>query len=234
MGLSNCLERSIDPCNFDHHNPLLKTRAARRAPDGAMQLKDLSPSAVRVCDAAVGHFAEYGYDASSLNEIAQLAGMRKASLYAHFANKDALFVEVFQRALVQETAFVEHAFAQEARDGLAPGHWLALHLAERYGGSAELRFVLRTAFLPPASIKPIVTSGFEKYLDGIREGFCQALQVRHGWADEQHGRVALFADAYQGIIDSLYVELMYAGPAAYERRAAALLKVLEDSLSLNR
>jgi AcrR family transcriptional regulator len=199
-----------------------------------MLLKDLSPSAVRVCDAAVGHFAEYGYDASSLNEIAQLAGMRKASLYAHFANKDALFVEVFQRALAQETAFVEHGFAQEGRDGLAPGHWLALHLAERYRDSAELRFVLRTAFLPPSGIKPIVTSGFEKYLDGIREGFCQALQARHRWADEQHSRLALYADAYLGIIDSLYVELMYAGPAAYERRAAALLKVLEDSLSLNR
>ncbi|MGE8059253.1 TetR/AcrR family transcriptional regulator [Pseudomonas sp. NPDC089547] len=198
-----------------------------------MQLKDLSPSAVRVCDAAVGHFAEYGYDASSLNEIAQLAGMRKASLYAHFANKDALFVEVYQRALLQETAFVEHAFAQEADDGLAPGHWLALHLAERYCGSAQLRFVLRTAFLPPASIKPIVTSGFEQYLDGIREGFCQALQARHG-RTAGYDRVALYADAYQGIIDSLYVELMYAGPAAYERRAAALLRVLEDSLSLNR
>ncbi len=208
----------------------LETRAGHRAPDGAMQLKDLSPSAVRVCDAAVGHFAEYGYDASSLNEIAQLAGMRKASLYAHFANKDALFLEVFQRALVQETAFVEHAFAQETRDGLAPGHWLALHLADRYRDSAELRFVLRTAFLPPASIKPVVTSGFEHYLDGIRAGFCQALQVRHGWAES---RLALYADAYQGIIDSLYVELMYAGPGAYERRAAALLKVLEDSLSLN-
>lgn len=234
MEPGNCPATSIDPCIVDHHNPTLKTRAARRAPDGVMLLKDLSPSAVRVCDAAVGHFAEYGYDASSLNEIAQLAGMRKASLYAHFANKDALFVEVFQRALVQETAFIEHSFAQEGRDGLAPGHWLALHLADRYRDSAELRFVLRTAFLPPTSIQPIVTSGFEKYLDGIRERFCQALQARHGWADQQHSRLALYADAYQGIIDSLYVELMYAGAAAFERRAAALLKVLDDSLSLNR
>lgn len=58
-------------------------------------------------------FAEHGYDASSLNEIATLAGMRKASLYAHFASKDALFVQVFQRALVEETAYVELGFQQE-------------------------------------------------------------------------------------------------------------------------
>lgn len=231
MARRDCPVTGIDPCIFDHHNPTLKTRAARRAPDGAMLLKDLSPSALRVCDAAVGHFAEYGYDASSLNEIAQLAGMRKASLYAHFASKDALFVEVFQRALVQETAFVEHGFAEEERNALAPGHWLALHLAERYRDSAELRFVLRTAFLPPTEIKAIVTSGFEKYLDGVREGFCQALQVRQRWADEQ---LAVYADAYLGIIDSLHVELMYATPAAYARRATALLKLLDDSLSLQR
>lgn len=197
-------------------------------------MKDLSPSAVRVCDAAVGHFAEYGYDASSLNEIAQLAGMRKASLYAHFASKDALFMEVFQRALAQETAFVEHGFEEERRNGLAPGHWLALHLADRYRDSAELRFVLRTAFVPPAEVKPVVIQGFEAYLRGVREGFCQALRARHGWADEQDSRLAVYADAYLGIVDGLYVELMYAAPAAYARRAAALLKILDDSLSLNR
>ncbi|MCO7568213.1 TetR/AcrR family transcriptional regulator [Pseudomonas sp. S 311-6] len=196
-------------------------------------MKALSPSAARVCDAAVGHFAQYGYDASSLNEIAQRAGIRKASLYAHFANKDALFVEVFQRALAHETAFVEHAFRQEAADDVAPGHWLVLHLAERYQASANLRFILRTAFAPPASIKPIVTSGFERYLDLVREGFCQALRARYGWAHTQDTRLEVYADAYLGIIDSLHVELMYAAPAVYARRAASLLKILDDSLSLN-
>jgi AcrR family transcriptional regulator len=196
-------------------------------------LKALSPSAARVCDAAVEHFADHGYDASSLTEVAQLAGMRKASLYAHFANKDALFVATYQRALAHETAFVEAAFGHEAAAAIAPGHWLVLHLAERYQASANLRFVLRTAFLPPADIKPIVTSAFERYLDGVREGFCQALRARYRWADSGGTRLEMYADAYLGIIDSLHVELMYADPAVYARRAASLLKILDDSLSHN-
>ncbi|MBK5007745.1 TetR/AcrR family transcriptional regulator [Pseudomonas sp. S60] len=197
-------------------------------------MKALSPSAARVCDVAVDHFATYGYDASSLNEIATLAGMRKASLYAHFANKDALFVEAFQRALAVETAFVEGAFQEETTRQAAPGHWLVLQLAERYQGSENLRFILRTAFLPPADIRPIITSGFEQYLEGIREGFTQALQARHSWAADDTTRLEIYADAYLGIIDSLHVELMYANPAVYARRAASLLKILDDSLSINR
>lgn len=228
-----CTE-AFDRCGDDHHNPRSNRARPACAHHGVILLKELSPSAARVCDAAVGHFAEYGYDASSLNEIAQLAGMRKASLYAHFANKDALFVEVFQRALVHETAFVEDAFGQESSAALAPGHWLVLHLAERYQGSANLRFILRTAFLPPADIKPVITSGFEGFLQGMREGFCQALCTRYDWAGTDGNRLEIYADAYLGIIDSLLVELMYADPAVYARRAASLLKILDDSLSLNR
>lgn len=195
-------------------------------------MKTLSPSAARICDHAVEHFAEHGYDGSSLNEIAALAGMRKASLYAHFANKDALFVQAFERALADETAYVEAGFVHETAGKEAPGHWHPLHLAERYAASANLRFVLRTAFLPPASIHSVVTGGFEQYLERIRQGFCEALQARHAWARSDGNKLELYGDAYLGIIDSLHVELLYANPAVYARRAASLLKILDDSLQL--
>ncbi|SUD71269.1 TetR family transcriptional regulator [Pseudomonas putida] len=51
------------------------------------------------------------------------------------------------------------------------------------------------------------------------KGSAWPCKLATGWAHEQHSRLALYADAYLGIIDSLYVELMYAGPDAYERRA---------------
>ena len=43
----------------------------------------------------------------------------------------------------------------------------------------------------------------------------------------------LFADAYQGIVDSLHVELIYATPQAYDRRLKALWRLFCDSLSLS-
>ncbi|MCS5516830.1 TetR/AcrR family transcriptional regulator [Pseudomonas qingdaonensis] len=75
-------------------------------------MRTLTPSAQKVCAIAVEQFAEHGYDAASLNDIAAAAGMRKPSLYAHFSSKDDLFEAVFERAVEAERLYVEQCFAQ--------------------------------------------------------------------------------------------------------------------------
>lgn len=47
----------------------------------------------RLLDVARDAFAELGYAGASMNEIAGRAGIRKSSLFHHFANKDALYLE---------------------------------------------------------------------------------------------------------------------------------------------
>jgi AcrR family transcriptional regulator len=48
----------------------------------------------RVLEACVVLFAEQGYTASSIRDIARAAGMQSASLYNHFASKDAMLSEL--------------------------------------------------------------------------------------------------------------------------------------------
>lgn len=58
-----------------------------------------SASAVRILDAAEARFAQRGYDATSLNDIADDVGIRTPSLYKHFEGKRALYVAVVGRLL---------------------------------------------------------------------------------------------------------------------------------------
>lgn len=195
-------------------------------------MKPLTPSASNICAVAVEHFAYHGYDASSLNEIAVRAGMRKASLYAHFVSKDDLFQTVFEIALEHEHQYISTCFKEEARHTDIPGQLHLERLIGRYDVSAHLRFLLRTAYFPPADIRTVITTGFEGYLARIRLCFQSAAHDKYQSAGVQPEQLEVFCDAYLGIVDSLHVELIYATPQGYVKRLAALSRVFRDSLSM--
>lgn len=50
-------------------------------------------------DAACALFLENGYDAVSMQQIAEAAGMTKGAPYYHFRNKDDLFMQVFAQSI---------------------------------------------------------------------------------------------------------------------------------------
>lgn len=183
----------------------------------------LTPAAERIAQLALQHFADRGYDAASLNDIAVSAGIKKASLYAHFTGKDELYTSVLNLALQSERAYVDAQFSAE-KAGQAPGERYVLNLQSRYAESAALRFLLRAAFYPPAAIEQKVKSGFEHYLEGIRERFQTSLQTSYPAIDS--GRAGLLAEVYLALIDSLHVELIYGNEAAYSRRLDALRQLI--------
>ena len=65
---------------------------------------DTKPTSERILDAAEDLFAEKGYTATSLGEVADRVGIRSPSLYNHFRNKEALYSAVLDRLLDEFTA----------------------------------------------------------------------------------------------------------------------------------
>ena len=53
----------------------------------------------RIIDAATQHFAEHGYHAARVGDIAVALGIAKGSIFQHFGSKDGLFFEVYKRAV---------------------------------------------------------------------------------------------------------------------------------------
>lgn len=61
--------------------------------------------------AAARLFAERGYEATSVRDIAAAVGVRPGSIYHHYASKEDLFVSVHEEGFRQLTAQVEQAMA---------------------------------------------------------------------------------------------------------------------------
>jgi AcrR family transcriptional regulator len=55
----------------------------------------------KILAAAVQLFAEYGYHAATMRDIAQIAGIQAASIYYHYPSKQALLVEIMESHMRQ-------------------------------------------------------------------------------------------------------------------------------------
>jgi len=57
------------------------------------------PRKEEILDVATRHFAERGYEGTSMSDVAEAVGVRKASLFYHFETKDALYEAVIDRLI---------------------------------------------------------------------------------------------------------------------------------------
>ena len=186
--------------------------------------KPRSSAKQRIIDAAFEPFFMHGYEGASLSDIAKAVGIRKASLYTHFASKEAIFLELLQDALESECAFIKSCFATTS-EFPTPGEAYCHAFEARYESAITLRFLIRMAYAAPVLLTDTSAATFNVYIEVLTEQIQLALQP-YQLDSEQ---LELYSDAYLGVIDSLSVELLYA-EGLYERRFKAMLMLYHTSI----
>jgi TetR/AcrR family transcriptional repressor of mexJK operon len=97
-------------------------------------LVETSPKRRAILDAAASLFMAEGYGAVSMDAVARAAQVSKATLYAHFTGKEALFAEIIDGNCAQLKGSVAVALS---------GHALPLRAALTEIGTQWLRFLLQ-------------------------------------------------------------------------------------------
>lgn len=109
-------------------------------------------------------FANKGYEATTLNEIATYVGIKKPSLYVYFSSKQDLFLSVFED-LLQEYQLAVKEMIEEA-ENIEPEERLSL-LFKNYilwfkKDQIKSQFWNRVLLFPPAEIKHEIFSRISK------------------------------------------------------------------------
>jgi AcrR family transcriptional regulator len=174
-------------------------------PDSAKRRRGGRPSADqagdvdrRILDAATDLFLRLGYDATSCDQVVAQAGAGKASLYARYANKEALFAAVVRRmvdlTLVPLGAVPWHLPIQDRLR--AVGHSLLEH-ALTPKAVALMRIVVTTAHRMPDLARLVDRIG--------RDGGVACVAQAIAGADAGPERIAQASDIAGRFIDMVFV-----------------------------
>lgn len=124
----------------------------------------------RILSAAEETFANAGFAAARLEDIAQAAGLRRPSLLYHYASKDALYAAAVARSFERLRAVLGGAIAGEGtfeeRLDLLSGTYVAF-LVENAGIA---RLVVRELMNPSGTSRPLFEEELARTLD-LAESF---------------------------------------------------------------
>jgi AcrR family transcriptional regulator len=189
----------------------------------------------QIKEVSLKHFAQNGYEGASLADIAKDVGIKKQSIYTHFKGKDELFLQIckdsFENELSSVIRFIERNKALAINDFL---YNFLVHCIERYEKYDSTKFMIRTAFYPPVHLNEQVMKFVYEYLDKLEELFLPKIEsaISSGEISSAvgHNRATT---AFMGVLDGIFVEMLYGGPDRLQKRLDASWYVLWRGLSMS-
>ncbi len=127
-----------------------------------------------VLDALVQLFWEQGFEAASMNEIVEAAGLNKSSLYNAFGSKDELFFLVLERYLDAREAMLLASLGDGGLDALDGFFAMVRTELTSPGGDRGCLAVNATTELGLRDLRATELS--ERYRTTIRGGFLTVLE----------------------------------------------------------
>ena len=171
-------------------------------------------------------FARYGYDRTSMDDIAKKVGIKKASMYSHLKSKQELYLSIFTDVIDWDEESVDELNRMIALAGvrakLKAIFYYHYHLFKDEAAKSKILFLNRSLIFPPeeaaGAIKAIYESHNHRERKLISEIFFEG--VNSGRIREMDARD--FQAVYFCMLDGLFVASKHLGREDYYQRADAI------------
>lgn len=100
---------------------------------------------IRILDAAEAVFSEQGFEKTQLEEVAARAGYTRGAIYAHYASKEDLFLELMEQRVLTKFMGIRHVLEAESVVRRRPAifrEWMATQASDPIWGTLMLEFKL--------------------------------------------------------------------------------------------
>ncbi|GAA5094095.1 TetR/AcrR family transcriptional regulator [Wohlfahrtiimonas larvae] len=184
-------------------------------------------TASKLQNAALIRFAVQGFNATTMNEIANDVGIKKASIYAHFSSKDDLFLSLLPILVAEEYKYTQSMISGGDQIESQLLAYLT-NINTRFEESYHMRFWLRILFAPPVHLHDEVVVLMRQLMDDIEswiEAAIAASPLVNNGLDSQ-----TLTLSYMAMMDSLHTELLFAGPEKYQTRLTAVWHLFETAI----
>ncbi|WP_052492770.1 TetR/AcrR family transcriptional regulator [Leucobacter komagatae] len=187
----------------------------------------------RILQAALQRFSSGDYSETSLKDIAGDVGIKAPSIYAHFANKEQLYTEVYERSIADHSEFFRARIAEVAhREPIERLRHILLGVPDFYRDRPELfELHLRTALSHNLARERGMAEAFQVWDTELSAAVSEAYLA--GVATGQLTSVPpeAFTSHFLALMDGIFLQKAYYPPAVYEVHATQTWEVLERFLT---
>ncbi|WP_312049168.1 TetR/AcrR family transcriptional regulator [Acinetobacter courvalinii] len=187
-------------------------------------------TAAKIQKYALQRFAKQGFAATSLNEIATDVGIKKPSIYAHFKNKDELYLSLIPIMIDEELGYAQTVLqgGEQLQQQL---HDYFISIEQRFNASYAVQFWMNALISPPVHLYDQVIEPMHLFMADLEQLFSQAIQNSEVVKNQHQLDAQTLARVCMSFVDALQSELIYGGREKFRLRLDAILKALNVLIS---
>ncbi|MBD8005384.1 TetR/AcrR family transcriptional regulator [Bacillus norwichensis] len=192
----------------------------------------MSQTVNKIKKTALFYISKYGYEGTTLKDIAQKVGIKTPSIYSHFNSKEQLFLSIIKDLKLKERESLMKLVLELRKKPIDEVIRAFFYFYTDSNNIASWQIILKQILMhPPASLLQILRKDFEELEKEISIQLSEFFQIgrEEGWIknEDTEQLISLFFT----LIDGLLVEQNLYDSEKYEQRREEVWNLYRDFIS---